>query len=256
MARLKGIWCLLRAVLHLLHGTLVVLLRFPRLDERGRQERIQRWSAGMLSCLGIGLEIEGRFRSGGTLIVANHISWLDIMAIHAACPRARFVSKADVQGWPLINRLVDCAGTLYIRREQRRDAMRVVHEIAQALKDGHCVAVFPEGTTSDGRAILPFHANLLQAAIAVEAPVQPVALRYRDRDQAISAAVEFLGQTTLAQSLWRVACGQGLMVSVKALPARGSAHAERRSLAAVLRADLCTALGQACEHPNNPSPSP
>ena len=240
----KGSWRLLRAVLHGVHGILVVLLRFPSLDAAGRQARIQWWSQGMLRCLGMGLEVQGVFRPGGTLIVANHISWLDIMAIHAVCPRARFVSKADVQDWPLVNRLIDCAGTLYIRREQRRDAMRAMHEIAQALKDGQCVAVFPEGTTGDGRALLPFHANLLQAAIAVQAPVQPVALRYRDRDHAISRAVEFLGETTLAQSLWRVACGQDLVVTVTALPSRGSAHADRRSLAAVLRADLAEALGE------------
>lgn len=239
-----GIWRLLRAVLHGLHGILLVLLRFPSLDEAGRHARIQWWSRGMLRCLGMGLEVQGRFRPGGTLIVANHISWIDIMAIHAVCPRARFVSKADVQEWPLVNKLVDCAGTLYIRREQRRDAMRAMHEIAQALKDGQCVAVFPEGTTGDGKALLPFHANLLQAAIAVEAPVQPVALRYRDRDQAISPAVEFLGDTTLAQSLWRIACGRGLVVQVTALGSRGSAHADRRSLAAVLRADLASALGE------------
>ncbi len=248
---LLGIWRLVRAVLHGLHGILIVLLRFPSLDEQGRQAQIQWWSQGMLRCLGMRLEVQGRFRSGGTLIVANHISWMDIMAIHAVCPRARFVSKADVQDWPLVNKLVDCAGTLYIRREQRRDAMRAMHEMAQALKDGHCVAVFPEGTTGDGRALLPFHANLLQAAIAVEAPVQPVALRYQDRHHAISPAVEFLGETTLAQSLWRIACGQGLVVHVTALEARGSAHADRRSLAARLRADLALALGEAAEDPQD-----
>ena len=235
---------LLRAVLHGVHGIAIVLWRFPGLDEAGRQARIQWWSAGMLRCLGMGLEVQGQFRTGGTLIVANHISWIDIMAIHAVCPRARFVSKADVQEWPLVNRLVDCAGTLYVRREQRRDAMRVMHEMAQALKNGHCVAVFPEGTTGNGRALLPFHANLLQSAIAVEAPVQPVALRYRDRDHAISPAVEFLGETTLTQSLWRIACGRGVVVTVNALTARSSAHADRRSLAAVLRSDLARALGE------------
>lgn len=235
---------LVRAVLHGLHGIALVLLRFPSLDEAGRQARIQWWSAGMLRCLGMGLEVQGQFRAGGTLIVANHISWIDIMAIHAVCPRARFVSKADVQDWPLVNRLVDCAGTLYVRREQRRDAMRVMHEMAQALKDGHCVAVFPEGTTGDGRALLPFHANLLQSAIAVEAPVQPVALRYRDRQHAISPAVEFLGETTITQSLWRIAAGRGVVVTVTVLPARGSSHADRRSLAEVLRGDLALALGE------------
>ena len=239
-----GLWRLLRAVVHGLHGVLLVLLRFPSLSQPERHARIQWWSLKMLRCLGLRLEVEGTFRAGGNLIVANHISWLDIMAVHAVLPRARFVSKADVQEWPLVNRLVDCAGTLYLRREQRRDAMRVVHEMAQAMKDGHDVAVFPEGTTGDGRALLPFHANMLQAAISVAAPIQPVALRYRDDFDPISRAVEFLGETTLTQSLWRIACGRGLVVRVTVLPAHATAHADRRALAAVLRQDIAQALGE------------
>ena len=248
--RLRGALRLMHAVVHGAHGVLIVLLRFPALSVAQRRERIRWWSLKMLRCLGMALQVQGEFRAGGNLIVANHISWLDIMAVHAVCPRARFVSKADVQEWPLINRLVDCAETLYLRREQRRDAMRVVHEMAQAMKDGHCVAVFPEGTTGDGRTLLPFHANMLQAAIAVEAPVQPVALRYADDFGPISAAVEFLGDTTLAQSLWMIACGQGLRVTVTVLPARATAHADRRALAAVLRQDIALALGETLAPPD------
>jgi 1-acyl-sn-glycerol-3-phosphate acyltransferase len=157
------------------------------------------------------------------------------MAVHAVCPEARFVSKADVQHWPLVNRLVAGAGTLYLEREKRRDALRVVHRMAEALEAGDTVAVFPEGTTSDGRGLLPFHANLLQAAIATATPVQPVLLRYADARHAVSPVAEFLGETTLAQSLWRLACGEGLVVHLQVLPAEGSAHADRRALAARLR---------------------
>ena len=123
---------------------------------------------------------EGQFRSRATLVTANHVSWLDIAAVHAVCPQARFVSKADVRHWPLLGWLIGAVGTLFIERERKRDAMRVVHQMAESLIAGDVVAVFPEGTTGDGRALLPFHANLLQAAIAAEAPVQPVALRYTE----------------------------------------------------------------------------
>ena len=242
MRTLIACWRLIRAVIHGLHGVLIGLLEFPWLDAPRRHARIQWWARGMLQCLGMELQVQGTFRAGGNLIVANHISWMDIMAIHAVCPRARFVSKSEVQDWPLINRLVACGDTLYLRRESRRDAVRVVHEIAQALKDGHDVAVFPEGTTGDGRELLPFHGNMLQAAIAVEAPVQPVALRYSDAHGPFSAAVEFLGDTTLAQSLWRIARGRSLVVHVQVLGARGSAHADRRALAQVLRQDIAQAL--------------
>ncbi|MBS0444507.1 MAG: 1-acyl-sn-glycerol-3-phosphate acyltransferase [Proteobacteria bacterium] len=239
-------WRLLRCVLHALHGLAIVLWRFGALDAAGRQARIRWWSRKMLQTLGITLQVEGEPAPAGTrgvLLVANHISWLDVMAVHAVVPQARFVSKADVKSWPVISRLVDAAGTLYLERERKRDALRVVHAVAEALIDGQTVAVFPEGTTSDGRGLLPFHANLLQAAIAAEAQVQPVALRFSDADGPVSRAVEFIGTTTLAQSLWRTAGGERVTVRVALLPARPAAHVDRRALAQSLREAIADALG-------------
>ena len=229
---------LLRCVAHGLHGLGIVVLRFPAYDAPARQVRIQWWATKMLRVMGIGLQVEGTSSEGGTLLVANHISWLDIVAVHAVCPHARFVSKADVKSWPLLSRLVDAGGTLYLERERKRDALRVVHTVAQALKNGDMVAVFPEGTTSDGRELLPFHANLLQAAIATRTPVQPVALRFSDSSHPVSRAVEFVGDTTLVQSLWRVARGNGVIARMALLPPRASALADRRALAEALRADI------------------
>jgi 1-acyl-sn-glycerol-3-phosphate acyltransferase len=174
-------------------------------------------------------------RPGSTLIVANHISWLDIAAIHAAAPHARFVSKADVLHWPLLGRLIRNAGTLFIERERKRDALRVVHAMADALKAGDTVAIFPEGTTGVGPEPLPFHANLLQAAVATTTPVQPVVLRFADATTAYSEAAVYIGQTTLLQSMWRVATAQGLCAHVQLLPPVSSAHADRRALAEHLR---------------------
>ena len=240
--RLLAAWRLVRTLLHGLHGLGIVLLRFPHLDAAGRQARIRWWAVGLLRCLGIALHVRGEPAPGAKLIVANHVSWLDIMAIHAACPQARFVSKADVRHWPLVGRLVDSAGTLYLERERKRDAMRVVHQMAEALSAGDTVAIFPEGTTADGRTLLPFHANLLQAAVATGAPAQPVAIRFSDRHHPVSPSAEFLGETTLAESLWRLACGDGMGVHVTLLPPRATAHVDRRALAQALRDDIAAAL--------------
>jgi len=193
--------------------------------------------------MGIALRVEGTPRAGGTLMVLNHVSWLDIMAVHAVVPEARFVSKADVKSWPLVSRLVDAAGTLYLEREKKRDALRVVHALAAALAGGEVVAIFPEGTTSTGHGLLPFHANLLQAAIATSTPVQPVAMRYSDATHPVSEAVEFVGDTGLFKSLWQTSRGDGVRVRLAFLPARASAGLERRELAAQLRADIAGALG-------------
>jgi 1-acyl-sn-glycerol-3-phosphate acyltransferase len=227
---------------HVLCGVAIVALRFRSLEPKARQRHIGRWSLGLLHSLGVGLVSEGEFRTRATLLTVNHVSWLDIAAVHAVCPQARFVSKADVRHWPLLGWLIDAVGTLFIERERKRDAMRVVHQMAESLAAGDVVAVFPEGTTGDGRALLPFHANLLQAAIAAEAPVQPVALRYTEPGFDFSPAVSWLGATTLVHSVWTIACARGVQVRVTALPARGSAHADRRALAQTLREDIEGAL--------------
>jgi 1-acyl-sn-glycerol-3-phosphate acyltransferase len=228
-------WRLAREAVHLLHGMAIMALRFPSLDAVGRQQRVQWWSAKLLRLAGIKFASDGVPHPGATLLVANHVSWLDIVAIHAACPQARFVSKADVLAWPLLGWLIRGAGTLFIQRERRRDAMRVVHEMANALKRGDTVAVFPEGTTGTGEQVLPFHANLLQAAIATEVPVQLAVLRYSEPGHRFSTAAHYVGDTTLLQSMWWVMGARGLRVDLCLLPAQRTRHADRRALAAHLR---------------------
>ncbi|MEP6740572.1 MAG: lysophospholipid acyltransferase family protein [Caldimonas sp.] len=243
MRRLRALWRLALAVVHGLHGLAITLFRFPRLAVAEQHELVRWWAVKMLRTMGVTLRVEGTPASGGSLLVANHVSWLDIMAVHAVAPHARFVSKADVRAWPLVSRLIDAAGTLYLERERKRDALRVVHVMAESLRAGQTVAIFPEGTTSTGHGLLPFHANLLQAAISTATPVQPLALRYSDATHAVSEALEFVGATTMAQSLWRTACGERVVARIVFLPPRPSAGIERRALADALRSDIGAALG-------------
>jgi len=177
------------------------------------------------------------------LLVANHISWLDILVMHAA-RHCRFVSKSEVRRWPLIGTLSTGAGTLYIERESRRDAMRVVHQMADALKAGDILAVFPEGTTSDGVSLLPFHANLIQAAISAGAPVQPVALSFIDvATGQPSLAPCYINDDTLFGSIWRTLTAPRIAAVVtygEPQPAEGR---ERRVWAAELRAEVMRLRG-------------
>lgn len=233
--------------MHGLHGVAIVAFVFPRLPLPARQARIRWWAGKMLGAMGVALRVEGAPAPGGKLLVVNHVSWLDILAIHAVAPEARFVSKADVRAWPLLAQLIDSAGTLYLERERKRDALRVVHDMAAALQAGATVAIFPEGTTSTGHGLLPFHANLLQAAIAAGVPVQPLALRFADATHAVSEAVEFIGATTLARSLWRTACGEQVTARLVFLAVRPTTGRDRRELAEQLRGDIAGALGTAAE---------
>lgn len=239
--RLRAVLRLLRCGLHVLRGMLTCAVVFPFIDAPRRMAHVGRWSAQALTVLGIGLRVSGTPVSGASLFVANHVSWIDILAINAVRP-VRFVSKADIRAWPLLGWLVACGGTLFIERERSRDALRVLHLVAQALKAGEQVAVFPEGTTSDGHGVLPFHANLLQAAIVAQAPVQPIALRFSDDRETVSSAAAYIGDTTLLQSLWAVASADGLVARLSFLAAQPSADLERRALATRLSADIAAQL--------------
>jgi len=223
----------------MLAGLLTILLLFPRLSPQQKQIRVQVWSIEMLARLGIRLAIQGRpAPQGPLLLVANHISWLDITALHAA-RFCRFVSKADVRGWPLIGALAAGVGTLFIQRESRRDAMRVVHHMAQSLRDGDVLAVFPEGTTSDGEHLLPFHANLLQAAISADAPVQPVALQFVDtRSGQRSLAPCYVGDDTLLGSVWRTLSTSGITVQIVFGEPQVPQGRDRRAWAADLQTEI------------------
>ena len=241
MRTLRAVWRLLACVACTFQGALICGLVFPFLKPPQRMQTVGRWSTRMLNALGVSLRVSGTPRPGATLFVSNHISWLDILAVNAVQP-VRFVSKADVRHWPLLGWLVACGGTLFIERERKRDALRVVHLVADALKHGEKVAVFPEGTTGDGHALLPFHANLLQAAIATETPVQAIALRFSDAQHAVSPAVAFLGDTTLAQSFWQVVMATDLCAQVRMLAPQATRHLDRRALSEKLRDEIGGAL--------------
>ena len=217
--------------------SLVFALVFPFLKEASRMRYVGYFSSRLLAALGLVVQSSGSMGVGSTLLVANHVSWLDILAINAARP-VRFVSKADVRHWPLVGWIVACAGTLFIERERRSDAMRVVHQVAEALQAGSQIAIFPEGTTSDGRGLLPFHASLLQSAVATGVDVQPILMRYSDAHACVSQSANYVGDTTLAQSMWLIANASDLTVHVSFLPVAVGPHPDRRVLADRLRVGI------------------
>ena len=239
---LRGLWRLARCVVHLGAGMARCAVIFPFSTPADRLHQTGRWCAKMAGVLGLQIDASGLAHTGSALLVSNHISWLDILAINAVHP-ARFVSKADVRAWPLLGWVVACGGTLFIERERKRDALRVVHQIADALKQGDTVAMFPEGTTGDGRTLLPFHANLLQAAVSTQTPLQPIALAYVDADSQPSRAVAWVGDTTLVASLWQVATAHRMQVLVTQLPVVPTHERERRELAEAVRVQIAGALG-------------
>lgn len=231
---LKAYPRLIRLGLHLLAGALTILLLFPFLaaDERGR--RVVAWARKLLAIVGVQVTVHGRppaVRGEGALIVANHVSWLDIHVLHSVLP-SRFVSKAEVRNWPLIGWMAEQAGTLYLERRKKTDAHRVNAAMAALLREGECLALFPEGTTTDGTRLLPFYPSLLQPAIAAGARVWPTVIRYRHPDGGLNRAAAYHDDVSLWQSLKRILAQDRILAEVRFLPPIASTGLNRRELAA------------------------
>ncbi|MDQ3184928.1 MAG: 1-acyl-sn-glycerol-3-phosphate acyltransferase [Pseudomonadota bacterium] len=165
----------------------------------------QNWSAGLLAILCIRLRYSGAVPGAEmerVMLAANHVSWLDVYSLNAVCP-AHFVAKSEIREWPLLGWLSRNAGTLFIERTKRSDTARINEDIGNALTTGDRVAIFPEGTTSDGTMLRHFHASLLQPAVTVAAILCPVAIRYKDAAGGISKAAAFVNISML-ESLRRI----------------------------------------------------
>lgn len=207
---------LLRLLSHVLRGAVTARWQLPKLPADQRAQLVEQWAQEFLTHAGITLQIQGaRPTQGPLLLVSNHQSWLDIPTLHAA-RSCRFVSKAEIARWPIVGHLAAAAGTLFIQRGSRRDTQRIVQAMAQALQAGDMVTVFPEGTVGNGRNLLPFHGNTLQAAIDADVAVQPVALTFVDAHtgQASYLPCEAYLDEPMLRSLWRTLQTQRLVAVV------------------------------------------
>jgi 1-acyl-sn-glycerol-3-phosphate acyltransferase len=202
---------------------------FPLLPEKSRLAIKARWSRQLLAVFGIKVAVAGTPPRHG-LLVANHISWVDIFAINAVAPTT-FLSKDDVLHWPLIGWLSRQAGTLFLERGSRAAAQRAKEHLIEELRAGRLVGVFPEGTTGFGDHVMPFHAALFQSAIDAEVAVVPALIRHTDGQGRPSLATAYVGETSLWQCMQSIVRASGQRVHVVFLPTIESAGVDRRHLA-------------------------
>ncbi len=225
-----------------LTGVGTALFLYPSMDRAARNRQLMAWARSLMRILNIELRVSGTPPVGGAVLVANHVSWLDIHVLHSLLP-ARFISKAEVRDWPLVGQLAKAAGTLFITREKKSDAIRVNQEMAAELRAGECLAFFPEGTTSDGQGMRAFFPSLFQPAVEAGCPVIPVSIRYLNPQGGPCLEAAYHGEMTLLDSFWRIAKLRGLVVEVAFLPVLENNGNHRRELAKQAEAAIRSALG-------------
>ena len=234
-----------RTCVHVLVGVATTVVVFPLVGATRKRAIVKRWSQRLLRILNVESLVHGELvgHGGNLLVVANHISWLDIFVLNAHHP-VRFVAKSELAKWPVISQMIRGAGTVFIERERRRDTHRVNKAMATVLASGDVVAIFPEGTTTDGTDMLPFKSSLLQPIVEAHGHVQPVAIRYRTRDGELSFAPAYVGDTTFAESFWSVCGARALTVELRAQPKLSARLGHRRELARAAETSIRTALAE------------
>ncbi|OGT04675.1 MAG: hypothetical protein A2143_01075 [Gallionellales bacterium RBG_16_57_15] len=221
-----------RLALHLFYAVLLAIF-YPHLNQTKQRRILKTWSRQLLDILNIGIRTEGQWTvcgEGGYLVVANHVSWLDIFVLNAIHP-SRFIAKAEVRNWPLIGWLCKRGNTIFIERAMRRNAASINRHVSFLLKQGVCVGLFPEGTTTDGKQVGHFHSALIQPAIDAGAMLCPIALRYQSKDEKPSSAAAFTGDMTLFRSIWRILRSPRFDALLAFTPALATAGENRRALA-------------------------
>lgn len=213
-------------------------LRGERLDHRA----IRLWSGGLVRIFGLRVRRYGQPLPGGVLLVANHVSWLDIELVHSQIV-AGFVAKAEIAGWPLIGWLASRGGTLYHQRGSGESLHGVMHAMLDRLRAGRPVAVFPEGRATSGEAVENFHARIFQPALLAGVPAQPVALRYGKGGNA-QTVVAFAPGESMVSNFIRLLGEPGRIAEIHFLEPVAARDDGRRRMAGLCRARIAAAMAE------------
>ncbi len=234
---------------HMLTAAALLKAVFPRVSPSRRRSLVGWWSAKLLRIVGVATRVDGEppgEHEAAAMIAANHISWLDIFAVSGIRP-TRFIAKSEIRDWPIAGWIVERAGTIFIRRERRRDTARINDLVHAALQEGDCVGLFPEGFTTEGDRLLKFHSSLFEPAVANRARVHPCAIRYEHGDGTLCRAVAYVGELSFMQSLALVIRQRGVIARLSFAPAVETEGHTRREVTAAAQGAVATLLGLAPE---------
>lgn len=192
---------------------------------------------GIARIAGVRITVDGRRAPGGLFLLANHVSWIDIPAISAATGAA-FIAHDGLATMPLLRWLCEMNDTVFVARHDRRSVAGQVAAVREALRDTGALAIFPEGTTSDGTGLLPFKSSLLSALEPVPEgiTVQPLLLDFG----AEAADIAWVGEEHGLHNFLRIlARREAVRLTLRFLPPlTGEAAANRKAMAATARAEM------------------
>lgn len=245
-----------RLVLHLLQGVVTAgtLLHFAR--EPMRSRIIRSWAGKLLRVLNVEIRVRGNvptLATRGVMFVSNHVSWMDVWLLLSVRP-LRFISKADVRAWPIVGYLAQAGGTLFIQREKRHHTAAIVKQAEAVLAQGDCLALFPEGTTTNGLRLRPFHSSLFQVAVDQGSAITLVTIRYVFEDGQIDTAPAYADEITMPESMRAILARRKIIAEVNYFGTLEANGKTRRELSAEAEAAMAAALNLPIPHKASEKP--
>ncbi|MBO7173940.1 MAG: 1-acyl-sn-glycerol-3-phosphate acyltransferase [Burkholderiaceae bacterium] len=242
MKTILGAFRFAMAMLFTLACILMVLVYLQWVTPEKKVGFLRTWCRALLRIVGIDLKIDGKVYDEHCLIVANHVSFMDIFGLNVVKP-GRFIAKSEIADWPIFGQIAKGVDTLFIERKNRRSILTVNQQISDALSKKQTIMLFPEGRTSAGSTLLPLRSNLMEPAVMSQTPIQPIVLLYRDHGMPTTKAS--YTDISLFGCLWNIVTSDGLSLTVKVLPLIDPKGKDRREVAAEASALMSKAMGVA-----------
>lgn len=246
-----------RLLVHFGWALFLAAFLYPHADQHRRARLLGEWSRKLLAILRVRLDVRGRppkVPGRRVVIVGNHVSWIDVFAVDAVCP-SRFVAKSEIREWPVAGWLAARAGTLFVDRGRRHATARTNASIAEAIRAGDCVAIYPEGSTTDGTLVKPFHASLLQPAVEAGAMVHTAALRYVDGESRFCTAAAYIDNMSFLSSVLQIIREPALTAELTFGEPIAAEGRDRRELARLAEQATARSLGLPPPHRQPGTPS-
>jgi 1-acyl-sn-glycerol-3-phosphate acyltransferase len=222
-------------LVHIFYGIILIAFVFGLITDKRKNNLIRQWSCRLLRIFNLDFQVSGKvdtLSQESVMYVANHISWLDIHLLASLFP-VKFIAKAEVRKWALFGWFARNIGTLFVDRTEKKDSLRIIHEITSCLNQGESVCFFPEGTTTDGTCLLQFKPSLFQGAIDAGVNIRPFLIQYLTQDNKPDTRMAFVGQQTLVESIWKIIGIQKPQARIIFLPTIKSGDYTRSELASL-----------------------
>lgn len=240
MNMLRGAIRFVAAMVFVVACILMVLFYLQWVRPEKKVGFLRTWCRALLRIVGIDLKIEGKVYDQHCLIVANHVSFMDIFGLNVVKP-GRFIAKSEIANWPIFGRIAKGVDTLFIERKNRRSILTVNQQITDALSRKQTIMLFPEGRTSAGTTLLPLRSNLMEPAVMSATPIQPIVLLYREHGLPTTKAS--YTDISLFACLWNIVSSDGLTLTIKVLPLIDPTGKDRREVAVEVSAMMSEAMG-------------